>query len=82
MKTPEIGTPDLPTKIIIDEWFQKFLRPKPNYLGFAGNQAPPNIVIARNFGNTFKNYRCSSPAPLSVFFIQQKQRSLRLSCSL
>ena len=71
----------LPTKIIIDEWFQKFLRPKPNYLGFAGNQAPPNIAIAWNFVNTFKNYRCS-PAPLSVFFIQQKQRSLRLSCSL
>ena len=52
--------------------------------GFACNQASPNIVIARNFVTTFKNYRCS-PAPLSaffIFFIQQKQRSLRLSCSL
>ena len=78
MKTPKI------VKIIIDEWFKKILLMKPNYLGFAGNQASPNIVIARNFVTTFKNYRCS-PAPLSaffIFFIQQKQRSLRLSCSL
>ena len=52
------------------------------YKDFCRQPSISKYCVPRNFVNTFKNYRCSSPAPLSVFFIQQKQRSLRLSCSL
>ena len=74
----------LPTKIIIDEWFQIFLLPKPNYLLVLHATKRLQILWLHGISLTPSRYRCS-PAPLSaffIFFIQQKQRSLRLSCSL
>ena len=80
------NTLTVPWRIYENTWNPDMCSQRSSLMGgfkdFCRQPSISKYCVPRNFVNTFKNYRCSSPAPLSVFFIQQKQRSLRLSCSL